>query len=636
MRKQLLLAISLLVVVASCGGGGNPGGASSVLPSTNPVTQPLKITNANFPDGVQGDPYSMTLTASGGTKPYSFQITPALPQGLTLDSATGIISGTPSDSSYNSYTFTAVDANGASVTSQTYLRINPPLTVGPSGVSHVQQWNSPQVGFFASGGIAPYQYTGSGNLPPGLRLSSDGSLAGVPISTGTYTFSVNVIDSHVPADTATTSLTMMVDALQLSLANSLPTRILANRPFTGTLVANGGTPPYSFSINAGTFPAGLTLDPATGAITGTPTTVTTYSFNTVATDSSSPAQMTSEFFNIAIVLPRGRNDSPNNAAPVGNGAFAASLSPFSDLPKVSTPDTDYYKLLATAGSTVHVETFAKRQNPANPIDTMVEITDLNGVQLSTGCNKPGSTANNFNDKCFDDDISASPHVQDSALDYKVPSTNPTQTFLVHVLDWSGNARPDMTYQLQVSGVEDPLLPNFHALNDAVTGASYNDGVIFTGGVQPVTFSILSGSLPPGLTFTPQPQFENAVFGGTATTPGTYAFTVQAVDSAIVPQVVTQAYSIKVIAALLLTSPFNLPAASVGNPYSYTFSFSGGVPPYRWQYLGGNLPPDARLDPLTGTLTFIPSTAATYGLSIAVTDSGHPQQYQSSFFNLAAQ
>src|SRR5689334_20983560 len=103
MRKQLLLAISLLVVVASCGGGGNPGGASSVLPSTNPVTQPLKITNANFPDGVQGDPYSMTLTASGGTKPYSFQITPALPQGLTLDSATGIISGTPSDSSYNSY-----------------------------------------------------------------------------------------------------------------------------------------------------------------------------------------------------------------------------------------------------------------------------------------------------------------------------------------------------------------------------------------------------------------------------------------------------------------------------------------------------------------------------------------------------
>jgi hypothetical protein len=108
---------------------------------------------------------------------------------------------------------------------------------------------------------------------------------------------------------------------------------------------------------------------------------------------------------------------------------------------------------ASAGSTVHVETFAKRNNPHNPLDTVIELTDVNGGQFSTGCTQPGGTTS-FTSPCLNDDISANPHIQDSSLDCKVPGTSGTQTFLIHVLDWSGNARPDMIYTLQVSGVID--------------------------------------------------------------------------------------------------------------------------------------------------------------------------------------
>src|SRR5205085_1802026 len=58
-----------------------------------------KITTTSLPDGIVGTAYKQTLQGSGGTAPLKWSVSPALPAGLNLDSATGVISGSPTAAS---------------------------------------------------------------------------------------------------------------------------------------------------------------------------------------------------------------------------------------------------------------------------------------------------------------------------------------------------------------------------------------------------------------------------------------------------------------------------------------------------------------------------------------------------------
>src|SRR5207249_4558945 len=86
----------------------------------------------------------------------------------------------------------------------------------------------------------------------------------------------------------------------------------------------------------------------------------------------------------------GRKDSIATATALSNGTITASLSPFNDPgSSVTTPDGDFYKLTANAGATVTVETLAQRLPNPPPVDTVIEILDVNGNRLQT-CKDPGS------------------------------------------------------------------------------------------------------------------------------------------------------------------------------------------------------------------------------------------------------
>ena len=122
------------------------------------------------------------------------------------------------------------------------------------------------------------------------------------------------------------------------------------------------------------------------------------------------------------------------------------------------PDVDVYRITSAFDSEVVVETFAQDLLPdASPMDSVIEIVDVNGNRLTTcrnlgtddgvtGNNDPTPTA--FDDICLNDDIELGVR-RDSWLELKVPAN--ATTFYVRVLDWTGNARPDFLYSLVVTG-----------------------------------------------------------------------------------------------------------------------------------------------------------------------------------------
>ena len=86
----------------------------------------------------------------------------------------------------------------------------------------------------------------------------------------------------------------------------------------------------------------------------------------------------------------------------------------------------------------------------------------------------------------------------------------------------------------------PALVGTTPLTGGTQGATYNQSILPVGGVAPVTIALISGSVPAGL------NFNNGVITGTPTGTGLSTFTVQATDSSIPPQVITQVYSINIV------------------------------------------------------------------------------------------
>jgi hypothetical protein len=139
----------------------------------------------------------------------------------------------------------------------------------------------------ASGGQAPYTYTvvaGAAELAAaGLYLDpATGTISGTAGVAGTLAFTVRVTDlSGAYIDRP---YTITVIAEPLSLSGAAPAWTVGT-PYSYTYTAQHGVPPYTFSLAAGSLPAGITLDPATGTISGTPTAAGAPAWTIRVTDS---------------------------------------------------------------------------------------------------------------------------------------------------------------------------------------------------------------------------------------------------------------------------------------------------------------------------------------------------------------
>ena len=120
-------------------------------------------------------------------------------------------------------------------------------------------------------------------LPPGLSLNPEaGAITGTPTTAGASSLILTVTDANKATGEVSCSMTI---APMLTLACPGASTGYAGQPYSSSLVASGGTPPYTFAMTSGTLPPPLGLSP-NGAISGTPTELGTFNFSASVTDSA--------------------------------------------------------------------------------------------------------------------------------------------------------------------------------------------------------------------------------------------------------------------------------------------------------------------------------------------------------------
>lgn len=309
---SVLVALTLLT---GCGGGG--GGTGAATPVAAPVA-PTALTYSSPKTAIVGTAFTLTPTVTG--TPTSYAVSPALPAGLVLDTATGGISGTPTTTSpATAYTITASNAAG-STSAILSLRVDPAPPSGlvyPGPVVATVGTSIANVAPVVVGTVSGFAVAPA--LPAGLGLDpATGVISGTPTAALAQT-TFTITASNAGGSTSAQWILTVNPAAPSGL--SYPSPLLAT---VGTPIAtlaptvNGVVTIYTVQP---ALPGGLTLNPAAGTIAGTPTAVTPQATYTITATNASG----SSSFGLSIVV-RAPNANPNAAADTAETISGGSVT----------------------------------------------------------------------------------------------------------------------------------------------------------------------------------------------------------------------------------------------------------------------------------------------------------------------
>lgn len=263
------------------------------------VNPRLLVTTPSAPGGTVGQPYSLALTAvmksgADSTAPPSSPVTwsvasGTVPPGLSLDPATGTLSGSPTTEGAFLATYKAALVDGRSDTKSLEIVVRQPLVVAaamPLATSPAATLWEVGVPFSAkltpSGGSGTYTFAlAGGSLPTGLALAADGTLAGRPTAAGVYRATLRLSDSEGRT---------LDYAANFGVAARLTVKTLLLKPgrvgklYRSRVVATGGVLPKAWRITAGKLPKGVRFDRKLGLLSGTPKKAGRYRLTFQVTD----------------------------------------------------------------------------------------------------------------------------------------------------------------------------------------------------------------------------------------------------------------------------------------------------------------------------------------------------------------
>jgi len=432
------------------------------------------------------------------------------------------------------------------------VRVPISVTVNPAIVFSTTTLQNASSGFSytkqispATGGTPGFTYAleNGSVLPAGLSLSSTGIISGTPTATGDFAFNITATDNKGCKATAAYNLTVTA-ALTLT-PGALPDGVTGtNYPAQIIPAATGGTGPYLYA--ATNLPPGLTFDPTTRAITGTPTQTGSYNIPVTVTDAN--GNTITSIFTIKItdplVLP---------AATLANGTTGQVYTP-QIIPSASGGSGPYVYLATNLPPGLNFNTSTREitGTPSSPgtYTFPVGVTDADGKSATTNYTivvtdpliLPAATLpNGTAGTTYPSQILPSatggvgpytyvatgipPGLTFNATTREIagtPSQAGNYTISATVTDSQGRTASN-TYPLSVSGVLS--LPSA-TLPNGVVGDVYPTQTLpgVSGGTPPYTY--IATNLPPGLNF----NTATREITGTPTQGGTYIVSVTGTDA----------------------------------------------------------------------------------------------------------
>jgi hypothetical protein len=583
------------------------------LPAANAATH-INVTG-NFGAAAVGSPYSVTLTASGGTAPYTFTLSwGQLPAGLALGATTGVVYGTPSAAGTYNFGIYVTDSKGHGGSQRFQITVSAAIvvTVSPSTATVV---SGGSVSFAASVANSSNQtVTWSANSG---TVSSSG-LYQAPGVKANSSATVTATSTADPTKSASASVT--ITALPLTLSGNF-VAAQVGIGYSVALSVGGGTAPFTFSLSSGQLPPGLTLGTSNGSISGIPTTTGTYSFAVTATDVNRVTG--SQTFSITVSPAVVVTVTPITATvqSAGNISFAASVANSSNqgvtwsATSGSISSSGVYQAPSVKANSSATVTATSSADPTKSASAAVSITAMpltlsgtfNPAQVGIGYSVPLAVGGGTAPFTFSLSSGQLPGAVVLGTSSGIVSGTPTSTgtfnFAVSVTDVN-NVSGSQTFQVTVSpAVAITISPTTGTVQSGAS-LSFTDTVTNSSN-QGVTWSATSGTVSSAGVY----QAPSVKSNSTAT-----------VTVTSVADSTKSASATVTITPIPLTLSANFAPAQIGFTYSVPLTVGGGTAPYTFAISSGQLPAGLALGTTTGIVSGSPTASGTFNFGVNVTDS----------------